>query len=289
MENREQQIFLEIRDMISSMRAKLDDLEVKVNILSQELDVEEVEDAPIELDIEDVLDDVAVINSIAEIVEPVVDAAESAPALSEPVVDEDEPDTALAEQNVDVEESVSDRPSEDVADVFADLDFENSPEDVEADAEEAAEAEEAADAEEEAVAEEDAEVVEEAETINAMEAVEEIADDDLPAVEILIDAAVANAKPAVIDAMTAKEAWRTDIPGSPVKDIRSAISLHDRILFINGLFGEDPILFQEVLTAINSMTSVDEVVGYLAEKRPDWDMNSDSVYRFMMAVRRRIQ
>ena len=236
MENREQQIFLEIRDLISSMRAKLDDLEVKVNILSQELDVEEVEDAPIELDIEDVLDDVAVINSIAEIVEPVVDAAESAPALSEPVVDEDEPDTALAEQNVDVEESVSDRPSEEVADVFADLDSENSPE-----------------------------------------------------VEILIDAAVANAKPAVIDAMTAKEAWRTDIPGSPVKDIRSAISLHDRILFINGLFGEDPILFQEVLTAINSMTSVDEVVGYLAEKRPDWDMNSDSVYRFMMAVRRRIQ
>ena len=139
------------------------------------------------------------------------------------------------------------------------------------------------------MAEEDAEVVEEAETINAMEAVEEIADDDLPAVEIFIDAAVANAKPAVIDAMTAKEAWRTDIPGSPVKDIRSAISLHDRILFINGLFGEDPILFQEVLTAINSMTSVDEVVGYLAEKRPDWDMNSDSVYRFMMAVRRRIQ
>ena len=236
MENREQQIFLEIRDLISSMRAKLDDLEVKVNILSQELDVEEVEDTPIELDIEDVLDEVAVINSIAEIVEPVVDAADSAPALSEPDVDVDEPDTALAEQNVDVEESVSDRPSEEVVDVFADLDSENSPE-----------------------------------------------------VEILIDAAVANAKPAVIDAMTAKEAWRTDIPGSPVKDIRSAISLHDRILFINGLFGEDPILFQEVLTAINSMTSVDEVVGYLAEKRPDWDMNSDSVYRFMMAVRRRIQ
>ena len=285
MENREQQIFLEIRDLISSMRAKLDDLEVKVNILSQELGVEEVEDTPIELDIEDVLDDVAVINSIAEIVEPVVDAAESAPALSEPAVDVDEPDTALAEQNVDVEESVSDRPSEEVADVFADLD----PEDVEADAEEAAEAEEAADAEEESVAEEEAEVVEEAETIDAMVAEEEIADDDLPAVEILIDAAVANAKPAVIDAMTAKEAWRTDIPGSPVKDIRSAISLHDRILFINGLFGEDPILFQEVLTAINSMTSVDEVVGYLAEKRPDWDMNSDSVYRFMMAVRRRIQ
>ena len=114
-------------------------------------------------------------------------------------------------------------------------------------------------------------------------------EEDLPAGEMLIDAAVANARPTVIDAMTARQAWRTDIPGSPVKDIRSAISLHDRIIFINGLFGEDPMLFQEVLTAINSMSSVDDVVAYLAEKRPEWDMNSDEVYRFMMAVRRRIQ
>ena len=114
-------------------------------------------------------------------------------------------------------------------------------------------------------------------------------EEDLPAPEILIDAAAANVKPAVIDAMTAKQAWRTDIPGSSVKDIRSAISLHDRILFINGLFDEDPMLFQEVLTAINSMSSVDDVVEYLAEKRPEWDMDSDEVYRFMMAVRRRIQ
>lgn len=114
-------------------------------------------------------------------------------------------------------------------------------------------------------------------------------EEDIPAGEMLIDAAVANARPTVIDAMTARQAWRTDIPGSPVKDIRSAISLHDRIIFINGLFGEDPMLFQEVLTAINSMSSVDDVVAYLAEKRPEWDMNSDEVYRFMMAVRRRIQ
>ena len=114
-------------------------------------------------------------------------------------------------------------------------------------------------------------------------------EEDLPAAEMLIDAAAANAKPTVIDAMTAKQAWRTAIPGSPVRDIRSAISLHDRILFINGLFDEDPMLFQEVLTAINSMSSVDEVVEYLGEKRPDWNMESDEVYRFMMAVRRRIQ
>ena len=79
------------------------------------------------------------------------------------------------------------------------------------------------------------------------------------------------------------------MPGSPVKDIRSAISLNDRILFINGLFDEDPMLFQSVLTKINSMAGLDEVVEYLRAERPSWDMESDEVYRFMMAVRRRIQ
>lgn len=107
--------------------------------------------------------------------------------------------------------------------------------------------------------------------------------------EMLIDAAAASLKPAVIDTMTTREAWRTDMPGSPVKDIRSAISLNDRILFINGLFDEDPMLFQSVLTKINSMAGLDEVVEYLRAERPSWDMESDEVYRFMMAVRRRIQ
>ena len=209
MENREQQIFLEFREMISSVRAQLDALEAKVASLSQELVVEEVEDEPIELDIEHVLEDIPVSEPVAE--EPF--QVPEVPVVEEPVLIDDVP------------------------------------------------------------------VVSE----------EQVVEEDLPVAEILIDAAAANAKTAVIDTMTAKEAWRTDIPGSPVKDIRSAISLHDRIIFINGLFGEDPMLFQEVLTAINSMSSVDEVVAYLAEKRPEWDMNSDEVYRFMMAVRRRIQ
>ena len=108
-------------------------------------------------------------------------------------------------------------------------------------------------------------------------------------VEMLIDVAAASIKPAVIDTMTTREAWRTDMPGSPVKDIRSAISLNDRILFINSLFDEDPMLFQSVLTKINSMPGLDEVVEYLRAERPAWDMESAEVYRFMMAVRRRIQ
>ncbi|MBR2856714.1 MAG: hypothetical protein IKB85_04720 [Bacteroidales bacterium] len=94
---------------------------------------------------------------------------------------------------------------------------------------------------------------------------------------------------AVIDAMAEKQAWRTDMPGTPVRDIRSAISLNDRILFINYLFSEDPIAFQETLTSLNSMPSFDEAVNYLVVKHPEWDLESDTVYRFMMALRRRLQ
>ena len=121
-------------------------------------------------------------------------------------------------------------------------------------------------------------------------------DDDLPFFEEPAEtvedlpAPVERAAPvAVIDAMTARQAWRTDMPGTPVRDIRSAISLNDRILFINWLFGEDPMAFQETLTALNAMTSFDEAVNFVVARHPEWDLESDTVYRFMMALRRRLQ
>ena len=231
MENREQQILSEIRQMISSIHSQLEILEGKLELLEtgttetvveeapvgafeatvveavEEVPTEVLEEAPIEIDIEDVLD---------------VDVVE-------------ETEAEVAEE--DIEEVV---PQQIVAE----------------------EPEQAAEVVPEHIKEEE---------------------------EMLIDAAAASLKPAVIDTMTTREAWRTDMPGSPVKDIRSAISLNDRILFINGLFDEDPMLFQSVLTKINSMAGLDEVVEYLRAERPSWDMESDEVYRFMMAVRRRIQ
>jgi hypothetical protein len=89
--------------------------------------------------------------------------------------------------------------------------------------------------------------------------------------------------------MTDRQAWRTDMPGTPVKDIRSAISLNDRILFINMLFGQDPMAFQDALTKINQMASLDEVVDFVVAERPEWELESETVYRFMMAVRRKIR
>ena len=93
----------------------------------------------------------------------------------------------------------------------------------------------------------------------------------------------------VIDAMIAKQTWRNDMPGSSVRDIRSAISLNDRILFINYLFGEDPMAFQEMLTQLNAMSSFDEAAAHVISAHPEWDLESDTVYRFMMALRRRHQ
>ena len=140
--------------------------------------------------------------------------------------------------------------------------------------EEAAEAEEEEEPEEEPIQEEDD-------------------DDDLPLFaepKPLFEAAIESpkAKKAVIDVMTDKEAWRTDMVGTPVRDLLSAISLNDRVQFINVLFNGDPVLFQQTRAKINAMTSLDEVVGYITSTF-DWDMGSQVVYRFMMAVRRKVQ
>ena len=94
---------------------------------------------------------------------------------------------------------------------------------------------------------------------------------------------------AVVDKLASKESWRTDLPGTKVSDIRSAISLNDRILFINHLFGEDPAAFKEALTSLNAMENFDQAADYIASIHPEWNMESDTVYRFMMAVRRRLQ
>lgn len=224
MENREQQILSEIRQMISSIHSQLEILEEKLELLETGTSETAVEEAQ-----EEVFEATEV-----EVVEEVpAEVFEEAPI------------------DIDIEDVLDDFTVTEVPDVEA-VDLPDEVPDVET-------------------------------------AVEVPVGEDLPEGEILIDAAAAALKPAVIDTMTNKEAWRTDIPGSAVKDIRSAISLNDRILFINSLFDEDPMLFQAVLTRINSMSSLDEAVGYLKEERPSWDMESDEVYRFMMAVRRRIQ
>ena len=186
-----------------------------------------------------------------------------------------------AEMDVVVEEPVDDLPDDD-------LPFDDIPE-IMVSSEEPVE-EPLAEPVEESVEEPVVETVEE--EVVEEEVVED--DDDLPIFaepEPVKPVAPIEQKPkqAVIDSMTDRQAWRTDMPGTQVKDIRSAISLNDRILFINMLFSQDPMLFQDALTRINQMGSLDEVVEYVMTERPEWDLESETVYRFMMAVRRKIR
>lgn len=94
---------------------------------------------------------------------------------------------------------------------------------------------------------------------------------------------------AIKDVYARKEAWRTDMPGAPLDDIWNALSLNDRALFTNSLFREDPGLFADTVGILDSMDTLDEAVEYLSREFPEWDMDSDLVYRFMMELRRKLK
>ena len=208
--------------------------------------------------------------------------------LQQSVTQDDEDMTPIDLDIDDMMTEVLPEPEPEVDDLpDDDLPFDDLPEPEEAVAEPVAEPEDVAEPVMEPEVEPEPPVESEPEVEPVMEPdtiMEPVAE---PAVEAVMDAV--EPKVAVIDSMTDRQAWRTDMPGSPVRDIRSAISLNDRILFINSLFAQDPMAFQETLTRINQMESLDEVVAYVVAERPDWNLESDTVYRFMMAVRRKVQ
>lgn len=112
---------------------------------------------------------------------------------------------------------------------------------------------------------------------------------DGPAKTNINDKQGRNVRKAVMDVVGQKLAWKTAMPGTPVKNVISAISLNDRVLFINTLFKEDPMAFQEAIAAFNGMASFDEAEEYVKTNYPDWNLNSDLVFRLMMAVRRKLK
>ncbi len=116
-------------------------------------------------------------------------------------------------------------------------------------------------------------------------------DPPAPAVSSPVSIPVAESvkpKQAVIDVMADKCAWRTDIPGSPVRNIISGISLNDRILFINSLFKGDAQAFQATIALFNTYETLDQAEEFIRSNYPGWNLDSEIVYRFMMAVRRKL-
>ena len=92
----------------------------------------------------------------------------------------------------------------------------------------------------------------------------------------------------LMDSASSTPKWKTDLPGTPVRNIISAISLNDRVLMINKLFREDPQLFRQTIAELNSMGSFSDAENYISEHFSEWKMDSEAVYRFMMAVRRKL-
>ena len=95
-------------------------------------------------------------------------------------------------------------------------------------------------------------------------------------------------KPVTPRPETERLPWRLDKPGMAVKNIRSGISLYDRALFIGTLFKEDYALYDKTISELNGLASLDEAVDYLLERFPDWNLKSDIVYNFMMAIRKKL-
>ena len=234
---------------MGTIRAQLEMLDAKMAELQQCVDPDEFDNNPIELEIDDVAVDVVTDDVVGESV-----AVQEVMEMEE---HEEEP------------ESVPEYDDEE--------EFEQEECDIEPEPESESEPEPESEPEVPAVVEEEED------------------DDDLPGVfdQPLPVYAAAQAspkvKPSVAEVMADAHPWRTDMPGTPVKDVRSAISLNDRIIFINHLFDEDPMAFQNVITQINTMTSLDQVEEYLRNGFPSWDFSSELVYRFMMAVRRRVK
>ena len=242
MENREQQILSEIKQLMNSVRMQLEQLDTKMAELQQIYDPQEFESEPIDLGVFplDLDGDVAlsveteeVTAEVTEVVAEEVAAFESGPeTVEEPEVSE-EPEAVVEPEVEDEDLPVEAEEEEPVGDSLF-MSVEETPTTIHQQVQSAA------------------------------------------------------VQTAVIDVMAKKHAWRSDRPGTPVKDIRAAIALVDRALFINRLFGEDAMKFMDTLNHINQMSNLDEAVEYLASAYPEWDFDSDVVYRFMMAVRRKI-
>lgn len=283
MENREQQILSEIKSMMASIRSQLERLDAKMAELQQVVDPEEFDMAPIDIDIDEVAHEEPV---------QIVEVQEIPMEVEEPVEE-------VIEESV---EEVADLPEEEpeaIEPVEEPLEETELESDLEPELAEVSEPEPVEEQEPESEPEPEPEAEPEIDDdlpFAETPAPEEEDDDDLPGVFDLYDEPVTvaakaadEAKPILNEVMAADCAWRKDMPGSPVRDIRSAISLNDRVIFINLLFKEDAQAFVDTLAKINTMETLDQAVEYICETFPTWDLNSDLVYRFMMAVRRKVK
>lgn len=79
---------------------------------------------------------------------------------------------------------------------------------------------------------------------------------------------------------------KTVLYGTPVGDIRQAISLGDRFLYQRELFGQNAELMQKTLNDLNALRSFDEAVSYIMTHFK-WDAESSTYQQFLVTLHRR--
>ena len=81
--------------------------------------------------------------------------------------------------------------------------------------------------------------------------------------------------------------WKGNILGPKVDDLNSAITLNDKLFFIKALFNNDEDQYKLSIQRLNEMHSMDEALEYTRAAFPDWDEESNTIFRFYMILRRR--
>lgn len=310
MDKSPKEILAELDAELSALKARVGEIEKKVELLRNELDMEPAE--PLDLGTADYLYDIA--DAVPEDI-----PAENVP---EAVADDMPADVFAENAGENVGESVPDdipeaesesepEPEQETEDLpESEPEVEQEPaQEVELESEDLPEAEPEADFGQEIQAEPETEQIAGPESVTGPEPEAEPVLEDLPEEDgfSLFGGMAEEEEPkarktkapsehrqysghkVIADQKYGNEAWRKDMPGPEVKDVRSAISLNDRVMFISTLFRDDSMLFQDVINKINALTTLEKAVQYLKENFPEWDMDSELVYRFMMSVRRKIR
>lgn len=310
MDKSPKEILAELDSELSALKARVGEIEKKVELLRNELDLEPAE--PLDLGTADYLYDIA--DAVPEDI-----PAENVP---EAVADDMPADVFADNAGENVGESVPDDIPEAESEAEPEAESESEPEpeqetedlpesepETELKSEDLPEAEPEADFGQEIQAEPETEQIAGPESVTGPEPEAEPVPEDLPEEDgfSLFGGMAEEEEPkarktkapsehrqysghkVIADQKYGNEAWRKDMPGPEVKDVRSAISLNDRVMFISTLFRDDSMLFQDVINKINALTTLEKAVQYLKENFPEWDMDSELVYRFMMSVRRKIK
>lgn len=314
MDKSPKEILAELDAELSALKTRVGEIEKKVELLRNELDTEPAE--PLDLGTADYLYDIA--DAVPEDI-PAENVPEAvADDMPEAVADDMPADVFAEKTGENVGESVPDDipEAESEAEPEAELETEDLPEsepETELEPEDMPEAEPEADPGQGTQAEPETEAEPEQitgpESVTGPEPEAEPVPEDLPEEDgfSLFGGMAEEEEPkarktkapsehrqysghkVIADQKYGNEAWRKDMPGPEVKDVRSAISLNDRVMFISTLFRDDSMLFQDVINKINALTTLEKAVQYLKENFPEWDMDSELVYRFMMSVRRKIR